>query len=1139
MNSKKVLLIFLLQVLLYFGANAQLGVSFTGGQNFLTVTPFYAMPAEFTIEAWIKTSQTTTGTLVTWNTHNANAFLFRIRDRKLEVGEWISGWKELRSSSNVNTNTWRHVAVTRSGTNVSLYVDGLLEGRASNFVNVSTYSVNRLTIGALQTNFSESYNGALDELRVWNKALSASEIADNLFTNYESSQANLIVNLKFENNLNNQINNNYSATVSGTVPFVASNFGSLNVVPVVNSAAVIETVDLPLKLNVNLSATSMVYWSILPAGNAIPTPLEIEGAQSNGGGFFVRTGGRSIESPLAVNLNVGQSYRLHLVAKVLGVRSAVWSSMPFNYLGTSSNMRQGWQSQTIGVVDLIGSANFNTSTGKFVLKGGGTGAEGNADALLVVDTITSGAVELVAKVSDMQNTNTNAFAGIMLRESRNPDAKMIMIAVSPRDGLIMRRRYNNGNNSGGGFAALQKVSLNTTPVWLKLASKDGNVSGYYSYDGADWQQFDVSMPVNFNSNIHAALIVSSRNQSALFESSFDSVRVTVPAANYTTKDRGLYFDTSKLTPVTLPVYATDSVRLPRPILDANPEWIKMYWNAWRIAFTKHLKQPSDYPGSYFVSPFYDEAFGPSIYQWDIIFMTMFGKYANHLFPATRSFDNFYARQHPDGLIIRQIDPSGIENQDHCRMSPPLFSWAEYENFTFTRDTARLALVLPVLEKYVEGLDKHQLGHDTPHQLYWTNGYSSGMDNHPNGLNNSRPGGKSGYDHQGWVDLSSQMVMLCRYNAKICDVLGESTKAEQFRVKADTIANRINRWLWNEEKGFYFECDVNGNLLRYKTILGLWPMMAGVSNSQKNDRMIAELRNPNTFWRDMIFPAVPADQPEYKGYEERGKYWLGGIWAPTNFMAIKGLSVRGYHDFAKESTEKYLSGLSEVFERTKTLWENYAPDRINGLLYQGTSEGGIPYDARRDFVGWTGLGPISLLIEEVIGINPDPINNKVVWRINRLDRHGIENLVVGDKVTTLVSNRRTTNDTTAVLTVTTNKPYELEVIYNGKVYNFDVPVGTSEFKCEILTTTTLSNTNLTDEFQIFPNPATNFLTLKLKDMTNGDMIEMFDVYGRVVKKLKLTSNEQKISIEDLPSQMYYVKLINKKSQESIVRSFVKN
>ena len=49
----------------------------------------------------------------------------------------------------------------------------------------------------------------------------------------------------------------------------------------------------------------------------------------------------------------------------------------------------------------------------------------------------------------------------------------------------------------------------------------------------------------------------------------------------------------------------------------------------------------------------------------------------------------------------------------------------------------------------------------------------------------------------------------------------------------------------------------------------------------------------------------------------------------------------------------------------------------------------------DFVGWAGLGPIALLIENIIGIQANVPEREIVWYVNRTDRHGIQNLWLGE------------------------------------------------------------------------------------------------------------------------------------------------
>ncbi len=502
--------------------------------------------------------------------------------------------------------------------------------------------------------------------------------------------------------------------------------------------------------------------------------------------------------------------------------------------------------------------------------------------------------------------------------------------------------------------------------------------------------------------------------------------------------RGQYFYKKQYVPESLPTF--DQVRdmLPEPLLPSEPEWVKMYWKCWELAFA-HLKQPV--PGSPLVSNWLDEWFSPNIFQWDTDFMMMFARYAHYEFPAIQSLDNFYCRQRTNGYICREYteatgkevkfganggfdDPRGWANS----INPPLFAWAECETFKVTGDKSRFAHVLPVLEKYVEFLNRDgdpdappekwleqgRRSAGTPHQLYWNTDLGSGMDDIP------KPTKKGA----GWVDMSCQMVMQYRELAFICHELGQQEKAARYEAEAKSIGDRINKWCWNETDGFYYDVLADGTQFKKKTACGFWPMIAGIASPGQVRRMVAHLKDPNEFWRPFVFPALAADEPEYN--LPTGAYWRGAVWAPTNYMIIKGLEACGQEKFATEVTEKYLGAMAEVFQKRGTVFENYMPEKIE------------PSSGRGDFVGWTGVGPVTLLIENVLGFRPDGEHNRLDWQLARTDRHGIKKLRFGQVTTDVIYDG---NDT---VNVATDKPYIL--VINGVEYA--IPAGTSSWKVRL-------------------------------------------------------------------------------------------
>ena len=94
---------------------------------------------------------------------------------QLAVENWGAGWT---SSASLQANTWYHVAVTYSGSGQpTFYVNGTIYGVASTWGSpaVGTTSTGGRISG--RPDGSNPMNGLIDEVRIYNRALSASEIA--------------------------------------------------------------------------------------------------------------------------------------------------------------------------------------------------------------------------------------------------------------------------------------------------------------------------------------------------------------------------------------------------------------------------------------------------------------------------------------------------------------------------------------------------------------------------------------------------------------------------------------------------------------------------------------------------------------------------------------------------------------------------------------------------------------------------------------------------------------------------------------------------------------------------------------------------------------------------------------------------
>ena len=131
----------------------------------------------FTISAWIyPTSFPTYGTIIDRGsvTGSDEGYLFFIRNDFETISLW-DGTPIDADASAISLNTWQHVVVVYSNANVYFYVDGVPKGGGA--WSYAPSGSADFYIGALDGS-SELFDGNIDEVMIWDRALTPSEISE-------------------------------------------------------------------------------------------------------------------------------------------------------------------------------------------------------------------------------------------------------------------------------------------------------------------------------------------------------------------------------------------------------------------------------------------------------------------------------------------------------------------------------------------------------------------------------------------------------------------------------------------------------------------------------------------------------------------------------------------------------------------------------------------------------------------------------------------------------------------------------------------------------------------------------------------------------------------------------------------------
>jgi len=168
-----------------------LALAFNGADNYVEIPHSDTLTSSnFTIEAWIYLNADVNHTqarIVSKQETISKSYSFDIfgngyggstgNQLLLSIGTGAV-WYNFLSTTHLSNQTWYHVAGTQEGTNSKIYLNGQLDKNGT----TSTQTANNtgvLTIGCQKqtgTNATYFFNGTIDEVKIYNRALGQQEI---------------------------------------------------------------------------------------------------------------------------------------------------------------------------------------------------------------------------------------------------------------------------------------------------------------------------------------------------------------------------------------------------------------------------------------------------------------------------------------------------------------------------------------------------------------------------------------------------------------------------------------------------------------------------------------------------------------------------------------------------------------------------------------------------------------------------------------------------------------------------------------------------------------------------------------------------------------------------------------------------
>lgn len=344
-----------------------------------------------------------------------------------------------------------------------------------------------------------------------------------------------------------------------------------------------------------------------------------------------------------------------------------------------------------------------------------------------------------------------------------------------------------------------------------------------------------------------------------------------------------------------------------------------------------------------------------IWLWDTAYLIVGVKYMSYDI-AKQAVLAILQCSKEDGFLPHMVTPSG-----HSEITqPPVLSWAALELYKFGKDIDFLKEVYSRLSKYLKwDIENRDInGNGLPEWIVGSDPFcrcdESGMDNTPR---------FDEANEMDCIDFSAFLANDMRCLSQIAKIIGKDDESDYWKEKFETLKEKINTILWDENDGFYYDRKLSdGEFHKVKSVASFIPLFAGVCDESKAKKLVEHLKNPKEFGTPFPIPTVSADDKTYKSRD----MFCGTVWLNFNYLIALGLEDYGFNAEAQDLRKKTIETLKHWYLNDGVLYEFY--DSMNEFSPSRLSRKGTPlqpympeirYQSVRDF-SWGACAVIDFL-----------------------------------------------------------------------------------------------------------------------------------------------------------------------------------